>query len=349
MTIIEVMTGKAPYHGENHRSIISLVCQRKHPRRSQEHIPTNSQDGDKLWRLLTKCWAYNPKERPSASLVMYSINSITPRGLKLTEKRRYPEIINTWGSYKPHRTNSPVTSLPRLMGFRDVPWPLLHPPSGPESMTPQAISAFVLSASQARGESREERLHIEMSYWDPVKFEKKWINRIEANEWSMVKGAAREVYTALFALMRGEESSYNNSAHESTPQNHSSNTSPDSPTTRKTSDPNKSRRNKPAAGQPRDDDPKAKPEKDKPIIGKAMPIQEIITHLVAFGCPDLTTNLTLNTYGEHPVSYGGFSDIYRGNLAAGNNVAIKALRIGSDSFGDSKHLKVTKLAGQMEK
>ncbi|CAE6478354.1 unnamed protein product [Rhizoctonia solani] len=324
MTILEVMTGEVPYHGEDHRSIISLVCQRKHPRRSQEHIPTNSQDGNKLWRLLAECWAYSPKERPSASLVMYSMNSITPRGLK---QHRYPKAMHAWDSYEPHWTNSPVTSLPQLMGFRDVPWPLLHPPTGPESMTPHAIEAFVLSTSRSRGVSREERLHIEMSYWDPIKFEKNWINRIEENEWAMVKSAAKEVYTALCALMRGEGSSYNNSAHESTPQSYNLNNSTDvdSSTTRKKPDSSRSRRNKLTAGQPRDNVQKAEPNKEKPIIGKAM--------------ANLTTNLTLNTYGEHPVSYGGFSDIYRGNLVTGNDVAIKALRIGSDSFGDSKHLK----------
>ncbi|CAE6376777.1 unnamed protein product [Rhizoctonia solani] len=75
------------------------------------------------------------------------------------------------------------------------------------------------------------------------------------------------------------------------------------------------------------------------IIGKEMPIQEVVAHLVLSGCPDLTASLSLGTFGEYPMCYGGLSDVFRGSLVTGEQVAVKALRIGTNDLGDSKHLK----------
>lgn len=64
------MTGMPPYHGKPERAIMYTVAvKRELPERPEERIPTNSKDGNKLWDLLVTCWAFEPEERPSASVV----------------------------------------------------------------------------------------------------------------------------------------------------------------------------------------------------------------------------------------------------------------------------------------
>ncbi|KAG9101710.1 DNA glycosylase/AP lyase ros1, partial [Ceratobasidium sp. 392] len=41
----------------------------KMPARSEVHFPSDNGWGDELWKLLTRCWSYDPKDRPTASEV----------------------------------------------------------------------------------------------------------------------------------------------------------------------------------------------------------------------------------------------------------------------------------------
>ncbi|GAB1522457.1 hypothetical protein RhiTH_005575 [Rhizoctonia solani] len=75
-------------------------------------------------------------------------------------------------------------------------------------------------------------------------------------------------------------------------------------------------------------------------VSKQMTIREVISHLVAHGCQDLTKEIDNNAFTEHPVSHGGFSDIYRGRLLDNAHVAIKVLRISATGITeDLKHFK----------
>ncbi|CAE6417364.1 unnamed protein product [Rhizoctonia solani] len=79
-------------------------------------------------------------------------------------------------------------------------------------------------------------------------------------------------------------------------------------------------------------------------ISKSMTAQEVVSRLVAHGCRDLSTTLKASTFSEHPVSHGGFSDIYCGNLWDGSRVAVKSLRISLESLNqDPKHLKCVQI------
>ncbi|KDN34285.1 hypothetical protein RSAG8_12625, partial [Rhizoctonia solani AG-8 WAC10335] len=85
-------------------------------------------------------------------------------------------------------------------------------------------------------------------------------------------------------------------------------------------------------------------KKDKrerpPLISRSMTVQEVVVRLVAHGCHDLSNSVKLSTFGEHPVSHGGFSDVYCGNLRDGSRVAIKSLRISLESLNQNPtHLK----------
>ncbi|KAF8718912.1 kinase-like protein, partial [Rhizoctonia solani] len=76
------------------------------------------------------------------------------------------------------------------------------------------------------------------------------------------------------------------------------------------------------------------------LIGVSMTIRQVITHLVEHGCPDLANDVDHTTFGEHPTSNGGFSDVYRGYLHNKAKVAIKVLRISAEALAtEPKHLK----------
>lgn len=56
----------------------------------------------------------------------------------------------------------------------------------------------------------------------------------------------------------------------------------------------------------------------------------------------MSSDIDPTRFSEHPVSNGGFSDIYRGQLPNGALVALKSLRISVNNLiQDPKHLKVS--------
>ncbi|CAE7080578.1 unnamed protein product [Rhizoctonia solani] len=76
------------------------------------------------------------------------------------------------------------------------------------------------------------------------------------------------------------------------------------------------------------------------VLSRKMASREVVSHLVAHGCRDLSSELDLSSFGDYPVSHGGLSDIYRGQLLDGGRVAVKVLRVSTDSISQgSKHLK----------
>jgi hypothetical protein len=78
------MTGKVPFHEKSDHSVMYLVTiQKKHPERPELHIPTNSQDGNKLWDLLVACWSSEPEARPSAVAVAAVVSRIAMLALLL--------------------------------------------------------------------------------------------------------------------------------------------------------------------------------------------------------------------------------------------------------------------------
>ncbi|CAE6493226.1 unnamed protein product [Rhizoctonia solani] len=87
-------------------------------------------------------------------------------------------------------------------------------------------------------------------------------------------------------------------------------------------------------------EPGSTPIGDEAPISKHMGIPEVASHLVAHGCKDLSRNVDLSTFADHPISQGGFSDVYRGRLSDGTLVAVKTIRIMIKNMGpDPKHLK----------
>ncbi|KAG8795492.1 hypothetical protein FRC12_013654 [Ceratobasidium sp. 428] len=78
-------------------------------------------------------------------------------------------------------------------------------------------------------------------------------------------------------------------------------------------------------------------------ISREMPMSEIITQLSKHGCQDITEQLDEDTSSRHPVSDGGFGDVYKARLRDGTEVAIKVARVYIDAIGEAKALKVRAL------
>ncbi|CUA69956.1 Tyrosine-protein kinase JAK1 [Rhizoctonia solani] len=113
-------------------------------------------------------------------------------------------VLDAWNSYEFLWSALCVASSTQPIEFRDIPWPLLRVPTGPESITPYSVGEFILSPSHSQDKTREERLHNAMLRWRSDKFELRWMSRIEEGERSKVKEAVDRVCTSLDILMGGE-------------------------------------------------------------------------------------------------------------------------------------------------
>ncbi|CUA76983.1 Serine/threonine-protein kinase mos [Rhizoctonia solani] len=86
MTILEAFTAQIPYAGRHdHSLIVHVVLEKKMPDRPQNVIPANSADGNKLWAILTRCWAYDPSDRPAAEAIWNEMKEIATENLKEIE------------------------------------------------------------------------------------------------------------------------------------------------------------------------------------------------------------------------------------------------------------------------
>ncbi|CUA77001.1 Serine/threonine-protein kinase dst2 [Dictyostelium discoideum] [Rhizoctonia solani] len=88
MTILEAFTSQIPFPDRNnHALLMHVVIHKKIPVRPETAMPTNSIDGDKLWAILTRCWSYDPKDRPTAETVWNEMKEITAENLKEIQGR----------------------------------------------------------------------------------------------------------------------------------------------------------------------------------------------------------------------------------------------------------------------
>ncbi|CAE6510983.1 unnamed protein product [Rhizoctonia solani] len=70
------------------------------------------------------------------------------------------------------------------------------------------------------------------------------------------------------------------------------------------------------------------------IISGTMSMLDVLEILSNHGCKDVTEKLDFASTSEHPISTGGFGDVYSGRLKTGDRVAIKCLRLIADTLDD---------------
>ncbi|KAG8795457.1 hypothetical protein FRC12_014274 [Ceratobasidium sp. 428] len=80
---MEIISRQQPYADiPNEAAVIAaILTKRNPPKRPENTIPENSQQGDALWSLLGSCWSWNPKDRPEARSVAREIETIKSKGL----------------------------------------------------------------------------------------------------------------------------------------------------------------------------------------------------------------------------------------------------------------------------
>ncbi|CAE6495559.1 unnamed protein product [Rhizoctonia solani] len=109
-------------------------------------------------------------------------------------------VLDAWNSYEVRWSTLFNTSPDWPINFRDIPWPLLCVPSGPELITPQAVGALILSPLHSQDKSRKERLRNAMLLWHSDKFEGRWVARVKEQEQLKVKEAVDAVACSLTEL-----------------------------------------------------------------------------------------------------------------------------------------------------
>ncbi|CUA74352.1 Protein-tyrosine kinase 2-beta [Rhizoctonia solani] len=83
MTLLEAITGDVPYKElEREQAVmVAILFKKAIPARPTAYIPHDSAHGDLLWDLITRCWAYEPNDRPHAGEVQNRVTQITKMGL----------------------------------------------------------------------------------------------------------------------------------------------------------------------------------------------------------------------------------------------------------------------------
>lgn len=61
--------GRMPFHGMKEPKIMKIVLSGKAHERPEDCIPTRSPQGNLLWSILLRCWAFDSDERPTAAEV----------------------------------------------------------------------------------------------------------------------------------------------------------------------------------------------------------------------------------------------------------------------------------------
>lgn len=82
MTILETITGQVPYSEKVDLAVFFAVAvNRELPKRPEGQIPLDSQQGNALWSMLTRCWAFEAETRPRADDVVDVMKTVTREAL----------------------------------------------------------------------------------------------------------------------------------------------------------------------------------------------------------------------------------------------------------------------------
>ncbi|KAJ1310557.1 hypothetical protein OPQ81_007287 [Rhizoctonia solani] len=77
MTILEAITGEVPYFETvNESALVLKIARQEHPVRPEAKIPLDDEKPNLLWSLLTKCWSYDPQNRPLITEVQNTMRVI---------------------------------------------------------------------------------------------------------------------------------------------------------------------------------------------------------------------------------------------------------------------------------
>ncbi|KAF8608127.1 kinase-like protein [Ceratobasidium sp. AG-I] len=76
MTLLEIFTGKEPFHEVSGHLIPILVTQERKVPMRPNYLLTSSEQNNIFWEILTKCWAFEPDKRAEAAELESLIKSV---------------------------------------------------------------------------------------------------------------------------------------------------------------------------------------------------------------------------------------------------------------------------------
>ncbi|KAF8595411.1 kinase-like protein [Ceratobasidium sp. AG-I] len=110
MTILEVISGKVPFMNiVQDMAVVAAIKARKTPARPE--VISAHEDGNGLWGLLMRCWAWDPVERPVATTVSHVMTRITQGGACDSDS-----IHDTKQTLRCGSPNPPTPSHPEAAG-----------------------------------------------------------------------------------------------------------------------------------------------------------------------------------------------------------------------------------------
>ncbi|KAF8715206.1 kinase-like protein, partial [Rhizoctonia solani] len=84
---MEAIAREMPYIGLGDVAILNKIITGKHPIRSEKYLPSGAGLAERLWAMLTSCWALDPKDRPTAQEVRKNMTEIPSFSLLENTKR----------------------------------------------------------------------------------------------------------------------------------------------------------------------------------------------------------------------------------------------------------------------
>ncbi|KZV90168.1 hypothetical protein EXIGLDRAFT_587551, partial [Exidia glandulosa HHB12029] len=85
--------------------------------------------------------------------------------------------------------------------WRDIPWPMVAPPSKSEDLVNGAIANFVLSPTHSQSKSPKERIREALLRWHPDRFESRWLPKCAEKDREEIKTGVGFVVRCLNELM----------------------------------------------------------------------------------------------------------------------------------------------------
>ncbi|TDL26300.1 hypothetical protein BD410DRAFT_704853, partial [Rickenella mellea] len=103
-----------------------------------------------------------------------------------------------WRNYETRWQSIP--SSKEKLTFRSIPWPLLSPPSKPQSITLAGVTYFLLSPLHSGNQSNKERIKEALRRWHPDRF-RRLMSRVPEEEKAAVEEGVGAVARFLNELL----------------------------------------------------------------------------------------------------------------------------------------------------
>ncbi|KAG8783860.1 hypothetical protein FRC12_019275, partial [Ceratobasidium sp. 428] len=111
---MEIISCQPPYSElKNDPAVITAVLNQRYPKRPEDTIPADSDQGDTLWSLLKACWSWYPNDRPEAPYVINAIETIKSEDLLVERELRLTDL--------PVSEPSAMSSSPRSTSGSNAP------------------------------------------------------------------------------------------------------------------------------------------------------------------------------------------------------------------------------------